>query len=426
MKKLLRKAINLLGEKHRHKIYRKFLTVPPEISNPDFRIEVARTREDLERAYALLHDCYVGINIIDPQPSGLRCNFFSFLPTSTIIVAKLGDRVVGTMSAIKDSSLGLPSDKEFLNENNNLRKQSKILIEASALAVDPEFRGNHCVSFLLMKYIYNYSKNCFGCDFLVCAVHPKAEDFYKAVLQFRKNSEVLKYNGLKDAEAIHISMDLSTEHLDKVIQAFGTDDPSKNVGIMFRLFDQRFHYPRQKPGQMLNPVITPDLLKYFCFEKEEVWTRIGEQDRKRLVQIYSTYFGFESMREFKESQLSINEIQEYRTPIEISSILKTCDQFNFCDILDLTSSGCFIDWQNELLAVGQKVSLAFCFEEKSYKIQGEIAWQNENSSLHHRRGLGIRFINKVPSLTTQLQQWLYGRNSLSVVREANVLQDYFG
>ncbi|MGZ5280097.1 MAG: N-acyl amino acid synthase FeeM domain-containing protein [Pseudobdellovibrionaceae bacterium] len=413
MKKILRKAMNLLGEKQRLQIYRKMASIPAEYYNPEFRVEIARTQSDLERAYALLHDCYVGINIIDPQPSGLRCNLFSFLPTSTIIVAKLGDRVVGTVSAIKDSKSGLPSDNDFLKENNQFRQQGKILVEASALAVDPEFRGNHSVSLLLMKYFYLYSKLHFQADFAIGVVHPRAEDFYKALWQFKKNGDTVKYNSLKGAAAIHLSMDLSCAHFKKIVQDFGPDIPTKNLGSMIKTEDPRFFYPQQKTGQSIHPVITPELLKYFCLQKKEVWARMTTIDRKKLVEVYTTYFGADVMKDFKENRIPIQAEKEYRSPVQLASIVSIDTQSSFSEILDLTAGGCFIGWDGDLPSADQEVALSFRFEERNYVLRGKVAWQNDSQCLRRRRGFGIRFANRMPSLNSQLQAWLYDSEATS-------------
>jgi hypothetical protein len=408
MNRILRKAISLLSEKQRHQIYRKMAFLPAEYFNPDFKVEVAQTQEDLESAYALLHDCYVGIKIIDPQPSGLRCNLFSFLPTSTIIVAKLNGKVVGTVSAIRDSTSGLPSDKEFLQENNQFRRQGKALVEASALAVAPEFRGGHSVSFLLMKYLYNYCRHCFRGDFMVGAVHPRSEDFYKALWQFRKNGKPIQYGSLNGAAAIHISMDLSDDHFKKVIRDFGPENPIKNLGSMIVSDDSRFQYPRERQGLSMHPVITPQMLQYFCLHKESVWSRMNAKDRQTLIQVYTTYFGFESMNDFRRLEPLIAAAQEFRTPTQLSSVVSLSNASSFCEVLDLASGGCYIGWNGPMPEAGEKLQISFRFEGRSYSVHGIVAWLNDNATLRRKRGFGIRFLHRIPTLNLQLQQWVYG------------------
>ncbi len=43
-----------------------------------------------------------------PDPSGMRVTIYHALPTTTTLCAKIGDQVVGTLSLIRESALGVP------------------------------------------------------------------------------------------------------------------------------------------------------------------------------------------------------------------------------------------------------------------------------------------------------------------------------
>lgn len=303
MNKLIRRALDFLDETQRHRIYRKLTALPSEFFNSDFRVEIARTPKDLESAYALLHDCYVGIRIMDPQPSGLRCNFHLLLPSSSLIIAKLHGQVIGTVCAILDSKAGLPSDQKFQNHNDHFRRQGKRLIEASALAVARHHRGDHCVSLLLMKFLYNYCQNYLRGDTLIGAVHPRSEDFYKALWHFQKNGERVFYNTLNNAEAIHMSMDLSKKHFEKVIRSYGGNSPRKNLGLMIVSPDERFHYPSPNLAGTISPAITPEILRYFCLDHDSIWERLDSSEREELIRAYCECYGADRMQEFRDLEL---------------------------------------------------------------------------------------------------------------------------
>lgn len=411
MKPILRTIMNCLSENQRYALYRKLAHIPADFYNPDFTVEIAQSQDDLQSAYKLLHDCYVGIKIIDPQPSGLRCNLFSFLPGSTIIVVKLNGKVVGTLSAIKDSNSGLPSDKEFAKENDRFRRQGKVLIEASALAVAPEHRGDHSVSILLMKYLYNYCRRCLDGDYIIGVVHPRSEDFYKALWQFEKNGEPSSYGSLKGAAAIHISMDLSSEHFKKISASFGPEHPTKNLATMIIAIDSRFVYPSGNPGLKINPVITPKTLKYFCLEQKEIWSSMDSKEKQTLIQVYSTYFGRDAMDEFRDFDIQRQAEKEYRTPVRLPSIVDGSKGAVVCEILDLSSHGCFVGWKEALPAAGDTVRVIFRLGGQVFKLSGQVTWNNDGHSLHHGRGFGIRYLQPEPSLTSLLRQLLYGRDA---------------
>src|SRR5687768_6662746 len=101
----IRTLFNLLPENFRHQIMRDWAKAPDH-SNKDVIYKIASTQEELEAAFHLLHDCYTATGFITPEPHGLRCTLHSILPYTTVVVAKKGDLVIGTVSLIKDSPIG--------------------------------------------------------------------------------------------------------------------------------------------------------------------------------------------------------------------------------------------------------------------------------------------------------------------------------
>lgn len=76
-------------------------------------LKVAETKEELEACFQLLHDAYVKVGFMKPDPSGLRVTIYHALPTTTTLLAKYDGRVVGTLSLIRDSALGFSMQKIF-------------------------------------------------------------------------------------------------------------------------------------------------------------------------------------------------------------------------------------------------------------------------------------------------------------------------
>ena len=74
---------------------------------------VALTKEDLEGAFRILHDSYVESGFMQPVESGMRINKYFALPSTTTLVAKWQGKVVGTVSIVRKTGLGLPMEKNF-------------------------------------------------------------------------------------------------------------------------------------------------------------------------------------------------------------------------------------------------------------------------------------------------------------------------
>ena len=86
---------------------------------------LATDRHTLEQAFRLQHDQYVAHGYMDAHPSGWRLSLHNALSATHVFVARCGGRVVGTMTLIADSPLGLPMDEIYTDELRTLRKKSR-------------------------------------------------------------------------------------------------------------------------------------------------------------------------------------------------------------------------------------------------------------------------------------------------------------
>ena len=130
--------------------------------------------------------------------------------------------------------MGLPSDKEFKFENDELRKKGSKLLEVSSLAIDKKIRKkNHFVSLYLMKYLYNYATTNMGCDTITCVVHPRASDFYTALWGFHLNKKVVKYKFVNDALGVQMFGPINSDYLKTLTTKF---PPAENRNAIKFLF----------------------------------------------------------------------------------------------------------------------------------------------------------------------------------------------
>src|SRR6185312_919209 len=66
-------------------------------------IRRAFTAEDLRKAYALVHDVFLGTGYMKPEPSGIRLRMFETLPETATFVAEVDGNVVGVLSVVGDT-----------------------------------------------------------------------------------------------------------------------------------------------------------------------------------------------------------------------------------------------------------------------------------------------------------------------------------
>jgi GNAT superfamily N-acetyltransferase len=171
-------------------------------------VRLASSAADLRAAARLLHDAYAARGYLPPEPGGMRLTAHLLLPTTLTFVAWARGQIVGTLSLFVDSAIGLPSEPLLELELERLRSRRRRVAEAGALAVAPGSRG-FGVTYLLNKALYRCATELLGVDDLVIAVHPDAEDFYRAGLRFARLRPPRPYPGLgPKAQAVTMRLDL--------------------------------------------------------------------------------------------------------------------------------------------------------------------------------------------------------------------------
>jgi hypothetical protein len=60
--------------------------------------KVAETEEEVRSALSILHDSYVEVGLMNEEPTRLRLTKVHKEPTSIILIAKLQEQVVGTVT----------------------------------------------------------------------------------------------------------------------------------------------------------------------------------------------------------------------------------------------------------------------------------------------------------------------------------------
>ena len=365
-----------------------------KISKPEmpFEVKIANTQEELEKAYSLLHDCYVGMKLMAPDASGLRCNFYSFLPYTSTIVAKTEDMVIGTLSLIKDSNAGLPSDKDFKNENDKLRSQGHRLVEVSSLAIDKQFRNQgHFVSLYLMKYLQHYSTHYMGCTTVTCVIHPRARDFYSCFWGFQASQKIIKYKFVNDALGVQVFGHITDSVLSELENSFPQQNSRNPIKFLFKAEDFLI-YPERKIQHLLDPVYTPELLNYFMMERTRVYESLTPIE---LVTIYHSYkLFFDDLDHFYifkglNTDSFKRKIFRFFTLINATLIAPNEDRIDGL-ISDLSQNGTFFVTDNEI-DPAISYSIKFELDSQKFRIPVVLRWRNKRIRNSNRIGYGFEF-----------------------------------
>ncbi len=270
----------------RKRFLRKFLNLDYEPS-PRLKIKLARTKDELEAALKLLHDCYVRADFMDPHESGLRVTKYHALPSTSTIIATWDDEVVGTVSLIRRSDFGLPLEAIF--DISHLTRQGLRVLETSALAIHPRFSGKHgSILFPMIKFMLEYSIGRFGCSAMTIAVNPAWIEFYQAIFGFKllSSKPVESYAFVKGAPAVGAYLDLRELKADLKKTFSSHSDKSNLFKYIFEHRMENMEFPARKFSKISDPVLTPDIINYFFNQKTATFSTMSEREVFVLYQLY--------------------------------------------------------------------------------------------------------------------------------------------
>jgi hypothetical protein len=281
-----RKMISWLPRNQRFKIIRSFADCNPSLS-PRLVLKIAETREELEACFKLLHDAYVDSGFMKPHPSGMRVTIYHALPTTTTLCAKYDDRVVGTLSLIRESILGVPMQKIF--DLSAVREKKGQIAEVSALALQKGFRRTGgSILFPLMKFMYEYCTTFFDTRHLVIAVNPRHIEMYESLLFFQRLSAkvVENYDFVNGAPAVGATLDLM-EAPEIFRKCYDSKPSYQNLYAYFtKIRLPNIEFPNRRFYTTNDPVLTPELIDYFFNIRTDTFRELSVRKKILLHTIY--------------------------------------------------------------------------------------------------------------------------------------------
>jgi hypothetical protein len=185
----------------------------PQIKNPNIVVRLAETEEEVEAANRLVCANYLDVGLWEDEGEFRRSKYHHSAARMVFVMLD-GDRIIGTVSIIKDSHNGLPADAFQPHLMSRLRASGERLAEVTALAVDKSEEQQRSLVLFLYKFLYQYSFYYAGIDRFVATVTPKHAFFYESICCFEKLSNSTNYYYVK------LDVQLLTLPLVKAHQAF--------------------------------------------------------------------------------------------------------------------------------------------------------------------------------------------------------------
>ncbi len=169
---------------------------------------VATNRDELKAAFQLVYNQYLKTGLVQPSHVGMRITDYQLTEQCEIVVAKVNEQVVGTISIIVDK-LRLPLEPAFPNVISELRKQKLKLAEIGCLAAIQDSESSFSPTFAALTRAAIYRSRALGCDRMVAAVHPRHCRFYKRAMGFEQLSNAIPYESVEGQLAVCLAGDPS-------------------------------------------------------------------------------------------------------------------------------------------------------------------------------------------------------------------------
>lgn len=174
------------------------------------QLRAAQTWADLEEAYCLVHRAFRAEGLPETGPAKIRINPFSRLPDARTFTVARENRLIGVLTVLPDSALGLPSDELYHSELKALRDSGEKLCEVSGLAVESEDKRLARVArLLLFRTAYRYALRAFQAGD-ICVLAPKHhEKYYRRLFMFQRLGEPRIYSlGGDPCPAVGLRLDV--------------------------------------------------------------------------------------------------------------------------------------------------------------------------------------------------------------------------
>lgn len=288
-RKLSWKLFHFLPEKIKSGIIRNSISID-ESQLEGIEIRVASNKNEINQAFKLLYESYLANGLMDSKDHELRVTKYHCLPTSIIIVAIYKGEVIGTVTHVLDSQLGLPS--EVAVDLSSFRKSGKRIAEISALAIKKDFRRSHSLVFSLTRYMYHYATQYAGVNYWIIGVRSNVASYYQAVFFFHRfktkkiahgfvnnSPSYFLYANLGELESLFLKYYAHKEHSKNLFKFYWQQDLKKIGSFEQFKFKLPIHYGFEQES-----------LELFFREKEKIIESLSEKEKLEVLNAYKEIF----------------------------------------------------------------------------------------------------------------------------------------
>jgi hypothetical protein len=224
-------------------------------------LKVASSFREILDGWRLVYQQYLKSALIEVNPFAVFTYPQYISRNSAVILGKVGNTNVCSISAVLDSKKGLPLDVYFNDELDVLRKENKKLIEIGLLANKSEKAS----PFYMIELLSSIARFGVYSNFhsYVIGVHPRRAEFFKRLFGFNQVGEAKTYQKLQGADVIllHANGEEFETLAHKAMNAIYFDETDLK-------FEDRFRFIRMAS---LKPFMAIDHIISFL---KKIWKRL--------------------------------------------------------------------------------------------------------------------------------------------------------
>ena|SRR5687767_6092198 len=174
-------------------------------------VRPVRTLDELQQVYRLTHECYVSNGFAESHRTGLVVHYphYDHIPETTILIAILEGKIVGSVSYTIDGPSGFTLDEDFRPECDSIREEGKRVGVVWRLVVDKSVRSNRAVVSDLIDGVIKLAVE-YDVPTVLFAVNPRHENVYKRMLRMEVVERRQATEGLTNAPAVLLRGDRDT------------------------------------------------------------------------------------------------------------------------------------------------------------------------------------------------------------------------
>jgi hypothetical protein len=375
------KYLNFLPTFLREKVVRSQFEIKYDLS-ADYVFKQAETEDEIQDALNIVYESYSKLGYIDERPEKIHFNTFLCLPTTTILIIKYKEEVIGTMSIVLDSACGLPAEATW--NLSKIRAKTNRIAEISSFSIKRSHKSSKGHIFLMLcKLMLDFCVKVLKTDGIIMAATQEVEALYTDLLLFEKvvGKTGQEHKLVKGNKSTCCFLDLVTLE-SRYRKTYKGCKPSRNIHHFFCEFESpNFIMPKEQlsiHGTLLkkNEAMI-HILEKFPMLKQSFSTA----DRLALANLdpsssIGNVINFDrSLTSRKRPRISIRNIHGYLYSAHSSHMIEAL-------ITDVSSLGYGLKLQKDFERFELKDKFVLIFETngEALTIHGQLQWKSGLSS----------------------------------------------